>query len=169
MSSHLSIILICAFILLFVVLFIRYIWQDPEKRAYLTRRRKSTMRMNPPTPRDIVKYRYQHGANLGSVFILERWLTPSMFASCNAADTSELAAVESSVEQIGLENTRAAFEKHWREYIADSDLDWLRDAKCTTVRLPIGYFTLGSGYCESTAFNAVAPVYQNAWSAVKAL
>jgi aryl-phospho-beta-D-glucosidase BglC (GH1 family) len=169
MSSHLSIILICAFILLFAILFLRYIWQDPEKRAYFTQRRKPKLKMDPPTPADILRYRYHHGANLGSVFILERWLTPSMFASCNAAGTSELAAVESSVKQIGLEGTRAGFEKHWKDYIVDPDLDWLRDAKCTTVRLPIGYFTLGPGFCQTTPFKAVAPVYLNAWSAVKEL
>ena len=48
--------------------------------------------------------------------------------------------------------------------------DWafLRDtARVTTVRLPIGWFTLGPYFSGGTAFEAVAPVYSNAWQWVK--
>ena len=38
-----------------------------------------------------------------------------------------------------------------------------------TIRLPIGYFTLGPPYCERTPFKEVSAVYQNAWYAVKKL
>lgn len=36
-----------------------------------------------------------------------------------------------------------------------------------SVRLPVGYFTLGPAYCHDTPFASVAEVYANAWSAVK--
>ena len=71
-----------------------------------------------------MRYRYHHGTNLGSVFILERWLTPSMFHE-SAKGSSELAAVEAWVKLEGIEKTRERFERHWREYVTDSDLDWL--------------------------------------------
>ena len=35
--------------------------------------------MQPPTYLDILRYRYQHGVNLGGVFVLEKWIYPSMF------------------------------------------------------------------------------------------
>ena len=123
--------------------------------------------MQSPTPADITRYRYQYGANLGSVFILERWLSGSMFHE-TAKGSSELAAVETWIKVEGIDKARLRFETHWKTYVSDSDLDWLRDiARCTTVRLPIGYFTLGPQFCVNTAFKNVSPVYQNAWPAVK--
>jgi len=38
-----------------------------------------------------------------------------------------------------------------------------------SVRIPIGYFTLGPAYCQHTPFAKVADVYQNAWPALKNL
>lgn len=48
-------------------------------------------------------------------------------------------------------------------------LHWLaHTAHCTTIRLPVGYFTLGPGFCVNTPFSPhVSQVYVNAWSAVK--
>ena len=124
--------------------------------------------LQPPTLADVTRYRYHHGTNIGSLFIQEKWLTGHMYPE--GAGSSELAAAEGWVKKEGIDAARARFEKHWHEYVSDSDLDWLRDvAKCTTIRLPIGYFTLGAPYCEGTPFKHVAGVYQNAWSAVKQL
>lgn len=139
----------------------------PQKALVPAHDGESTIQ--PVTPADVFKYRYHHGTNLGSVFVLERWLTGYMFPD-GSEGSSELASAESWVEREGMDAARQRFEKHWREYVSDADLDWLRDvAKCTTVRLPIGYFTLGPPYCEHTPFKHVAPVYQNAWQAVKDL
>lgn len=125
--------------------------------------------IQPPSSADVLSYRYHHATNIGSIFIQERWLTPSMFPD-SAKGSSELAAVESWVKLEGLEKTRGRFERHWRDYVSDQDLVWLRDvARCTTVRLPIGYFTLGPEFCQKTAFRHVAGVYENSWSAVKDL
>ncbi|SMQ50770.1 unnamed protein product [Zymoseptoria tritici ST99CH_3D1] len=125
--------------------------------------------IKPPTPTEVVRYRYHHGTNLGSIFVQEMWLTGSMFAP-DSTGISELAAVQGWVKSEGIEKTRARFEQHWQEYVSDADLDWLRDvAHCNGVRLPIGYFTLGPDFCRDTPFGAVGDVYKNAWSAVKAL
>lgn len=184
------------FIAIFLYLLARLIWQDPECRATMKRfldKAKSTLdshhgrdspgqndqqqvpmqegqsSIQPPTPADVTRYRYHHGTNIGSLFILEKWLTGCMFHE-KSQGSSELAAAEAWAKHEGLDNARGRFEKHWREYVSDGDLDWLIDvAKCTTIRLPIGYFTLGPPYCEGTPFKHVAGVYQNAWPAVKQL
>jgi aryl-phospho-beta-D-glucosidase BglC (GH1 family) len=122
-----------------------------------------------PSYAEVYRYRYHHGTNIGTVFILEKWLTGSMFPE-HANGSAELAAAEGWVKQEGLDKARERFERHWRDYVSDSDLDWLRDvAKCTSIRLPVGYFTLGPSYCEHTPFKNVSGVYQNAWNAVKQL
>ncbi len=45
-----------------------------------------------PTALDVLRYRTHHGTNLGSIFVLEKWLFPSMFEPTAAGD-SELDAV----------------------------------------------------------------------------
>lgn len=47
----------------------------------------------PPTINDIYRYRYQHGTNLGSIFVLEKWLYRSMYEK-DAEGSSELAAIK---------------------------------------------------------------------------
>lgn len=39
----------------------------------------------------------------------------------------------------------------------------------TSIRLPIGYFTLGADFCNDTPFAPFTPVYENAWKCVKDL
>lgn len=86
--------------------------------------------INPPQPSEVLRYRYQHGTNLGSVFVLEKWLTGSMYAE-GSSGSAELAAVTGLVKANGVDATREKFENHWRNYCSDEDLDWLvRDAKC---------------------------------------
>lgn len=116
---------------------------------------------------DIFRYRYQHGTNLGSIFVLEKWMFGSMYSGSEG--TSELDAVSASLAQNGLEGTRQKFEAHWRNSLTDDDLKWLRDeAKCNCIRLPIGYFTLGPRFCHGTPFaGQQGEVYENAWSVVK--
>ena len=47
-----------------------------------------------PGLNEILRYRYHHGPNLGSIFVLEKWLHGSMFDT-GAAGSSELDAVVS--------------------------------------------------------------------------
>jgi hypothetical protein len=47
-----------------------------------------------PSAKDILRYRYHHGSNLGSTFVLEKWLSGSMYDG-GAAGSSELDAVVS--------------------------------------------------------------------------
>ena len=47
----------------------------------------------PVTLQDIYRYRYHHGANLGSIFVLEKWLFSRMFDD-SAQGGSELDAVQ---------------------------------------------------------------------------
>ncbi|KAA6407997.1 MAG: glycoside hydrolase family 5 [Lasallia pustulata] len=126
--------------------------------------------IGPPSTLDILRYRYHHGTNLGSVFVLEQWLSGSMFEA-GAKGGSELDAVNASLAKCGVEATRAKWEAHWSNALSDSDLDFLcNTAHCTTIRLPIGYFTLGPSFTEGTPFaGAPSQVYLSAWSHVLSL
>ena len=52
--------------------------------------------IRPPTQLDVLRYRYHHGANLGGIFVLEKWLYGSMFDQ-EAKGESELDAVTAYV------------------------------------------------------------------------
>jgi aryl-phospho-beta-D-glucosidase BglC (GH1 family) len=123
-----------------------------------------------PTPLDIIRYRYHHGTNLGSVYVIERWLQPSRFPD-GAEGSSELAAVKAWVDKIGIEATQRKFEDYWASAISEDDIQWLvHTAKCTTIRLPIGYFDLpGSRFTKGTPFQPYAQVYNGAWHSIRTL
>ncbi len=65
-----------------------------------------------PSLADVTRYRYHHGTNIGSIFIMERWLTPSMYHE-SAKGSSELAAVEyvkvtgSTIRRIGISSSES--------------------------------------------------------------
>ena len=49
-----------------------------------------------PSTKDIIRYRYEHGINVGGFFNLEQWLYPSMHDK-DVSSPSEIDAVVSSV------------------------------------------------------------------------
>ena len=149
--------------------------------------------IGPPSALDVLRYCYHHGRNLGSVFVLEQWLYGSMFEA-DTKGASELDAVNayvnhtylsvtiyssmadkfpfcSSIAKCGVEATRSKWEAHWSNALSDSDLDFLcNTAHCTSLRLPIGYFTLGPSFTAGTPFaGAPSQIYLSAWSHVLAL
>ncbi|KAH3909200.1 hypothetical protein HBH56_161430 [Parastagonospora nodorum] len=123
-----------------------------------------------PTTLDIMRYRYHHGTNLGSVYVIERWLQPSRFPD-GAEGSSELAAVKAWVDKIGLDATQRKYEDYWDTAITKEDIQWLvNKAKCTTIRLPIGYFDLpGRKFTRGTPFEPYAQVYNGAWYSIRKL
>jgi aryl-phospho-beta-D-glucosidase BglC (GH1 family) len=122
------------------------------------------------TALDILRYRYHHGTNLGSVYVIERWLQPSRFPE-GAAGSSELAAVQTWVDREGIAGAKQKFEEHWSTIVADEAIGWLANvAKCTTVRLPIGYYDLpGAIFTRGTPFEPYAEVYTGAWQSIRTL
>jgi aryl-phospho-beta-D-glucosidase BglC (GH1 family) len=124
----------------------------------------------PPTSLDVIRYRYHHGVNLGSIFALEQWLFPSMFE--HGAE-SEVQAVSASLRARGKDATIAKWRSHWQRGGGsgnDEEWKWLaREAKCTSIRLPVGYWVLGKEFCKKTPFEGVGDVYEEAgaWDAVR--
>ena len=75
-----------------------------------------------------------------------------------------------SIAVRGVDATRQKWEAHWSAALSDHpDLDFLA-AYCTSVRLPVGFFTLGKFFTAKTPFEGdISKVYDNAWVAVKTL
>jgi aryl-phospho-beta-D-glucosidase BglC (GH1 family) len=142
---------------------------SPSQKPLLQTETHQPSTIYPPTPSDLYRYRYTHGVNLGSVFVLEKWLSPSMFPSSCLGD-SELDAVLSSLSSLGLEATKEKWEQHWRNSVTEEDFKWLvEEASCNGLRIPIGFFTLGTEWCVGTDFEKVGEVYKDSWKFVREL
>lgn len=90
-------------------------------------------------------------------------MTPSVFACAVGKQASELDIASGYGSP---ENARAVLERHWDTFISRSDFEYLAFIGINTVRLPIGYWSLGPVYCKGTDFEPVADVYQNSWPRV---
>lgn len=90
-------------------------------------------------------------------------MTPSLF-SCAAGDQiSELDIASGWGSTTG---ARAVLERHWDTFINESDFQYLASIGINTVRLPIGYWSLGPTFMQDTPYSEVADVYQNSWARV---
>lgn len=71
--------------------------QSDQLLAIQNQKRQETQpQIKPPSPLEILRYRYHYGANLGGCFVLEKWLWPGLFEP-GAKGDSELDAVEAYV------------------------------------------------------------------------
>jgi glucan 1,3-beta-glucosidase len=111
----------------------------------------------------IYRFRQQQSVNLGSWFVHESWMTPSLFRCASGPQVSE---IDIAFGWGSPESARNVLERHWDTFITQSDFDYLASIGINTVRLPIGYWSLGPGFTVGTPFEPVSEVYSNAWSRV---
>lgn len=71
------------------------------------------------------------GVNLGGWLILEKWMTPSLFAGTKAIDEYTLMQTPGAKEKI---------EQHRKTFITESDFVWLQQNGINAVRIPVGYW-----------------------------
>lgn len=90
-------------------------------------------------------------------------MTPSIFKCASGKRLSEL-DIASGWGSISA--ARAVLEQHWDTFITQADFEYLASIGINTVRLPIGYWSLGPDFCQDTPFSGVADVYQNSWGRV---
>lgn len=74
------------------------------------------------------------GVNLGGWLVLERWMTPSVFAGTDARDEYGF------MHTPGAAKTLAA---HHRTFIQEEDFRWIAEHGLNAVRIPIGYWVFG--------------------------
>lgn len=111
----------------------------------------------------IFRYRKQQSVNLGSWFVQENWMVPSIFT---CADGNRAAEHDVSAGWVNTTQSRQVLERHWDTWITESDFSYLASIGINTVRLPIGFWSLGPQACEDTPFEDVSDVYTNSWPRV---
>lgn len=80
------------------------------------------------------------GVNLGGWLLLEKWMTPSLFAGLAATDETTWCA------ELGRAMATARRRAHWERFVTREDFAWLADAGINAVRIPIGHWILGPPY-----------------------
>lgn len=74
---------------------------------------------------------FLHGVNLGGWLVLEKWMTPSLFAGTEAEDEFSLVQTPGAREKI---------TAHRRTFITEEDFVWLAQRGLNAVRIPVGYW-----------------------------
>ena len=80
---------------------------------------------------------YIKGVNLGNWLVLEKWMSPSMFANTNADDEYYLP------QELSREVYEDRIRMHRSEYITERDFATIKGFGLNTVRIPIPYFVFG--------------------------
>ncbi|TIB67796.1 hypothetical protein E3Q23_02792 [Wallemia mellicola] len=99
-----------------------------------------------PSLAEIFRYRQQQSVNLGSWFVAEKWMVPSIF-KCAA----------------GLQASELDIARGWNE----DDFRWLSEIGINTVRIPIGYWGVGNQFLWGTDFDGLGEVYGGQWSRIR--
>ena len=73
------------------------------------------------------------GVNLGGWLVLEKWMTPSLFAGLDAQDEYTFMQTPDAKQKI---------EAHRKSFITESDFKWMSAHGINAVRIPVGYWVL---------------------------
>ena len=74
---------------------------------------------------------FLYGVNLGGWLVLERWMTPTLFAGTDARDEFEFMQTDGA---------RQKLRDHQKTFIREEDFRWMRDNGVNAVRIPVGYW-----------------------------
>ncbi|KAF6759573.1 cytoplasmic protein [Ephemerocybe angulata] len=116
----------------------------------------------PPARDDWIQYRKHRGVNLGSWFVLERWITDTPFRQAAQPASSDLDIAKGS-------NAKAILEKHWDTWVTTKEWNWLASVGINSVRIPLGYYHLcgaDRSILDGTDFYPYYDVYQGAWKRI---
>ncbi|MBC7868979.1 cellulase family glycosylhydrolase [Candidatus Saccharibacteria bacterium] len=73
------------------------------------------------------------GVNLGGWLLLEKWMTPSVFAGTTANDEYTFMQTVGAKEKI---------DNHRKSFITESDFAWMQANGVNALRIPVGYWIL---------------------------
>jgi len=88
------------------------------------------------------------GVNLGGWLVLEKWMTPSLFAGLAATDETTWCA------ELGTE-AAPRLRRHWNSFITRDDFAWLAGVGINAVRIPLGHWIFGPDYPYHDKYGAV--------------
>ncbi|KAI8321200.1 glucan 1,3-beta-glucosidase A [Martensiomyces pterosporus] len=88
------------------------------------------------------------GVNLGGLFVLEPWITPSLFKEWESTPNSPAIDEWSYCATLGKDECTRRLHAHWRSWVQETDIRELAGMHINTIRIPIGYWALAPNYTE---------------------
>jgi len=76
------------------------------------------------------------GVNTGGWFVLEPWITPSIFEGNAAKDEYTFTQI------LGKDAAKSRLQQHWNSWITQDDFNQMAKAGLNHVRIPIGYWSV---------------------------
>ena len=80
------------------------------------------------------------GVNLGGWFVLEPWITPSIFNDW--ADQTTVVDEYTYTQTLGKSEASSRLTNHWNTWITQDDFNQIAAAGLNHVRIPIGYWAV---------------------------
>jgi glucan 1,3-beta-glucosidase len=80
------------------------------------------------------------GISLGGWFVLEPYITPSLFEQFGSNESQIPVDEYTFCEQLGEDEALVQLEKHWSEYYTEDDFRDIKNYGLNLVRIPIGYW-----------------------------
>ncbi|OJT11441.1 Glucan 1,3-beta-glucosidase [Trametes pubescens] len=100
------------------------------------------------------------GVNLGGWFVLEPWITPSIFENTNNSDIiDEYTFGQMLDEDYALD----VLQNHWATWITEDDFVAIKAAGLNHVRMQIGYWSVPLTSADTNFTTSVAPYVPGAW------
>ncbi|KAF8920328.1 glycoside hydrolase family 5 protein [Mucidula mucida] len=117
-----------------------------------------------PSATSLAAFNYGHqkirGVNLGGWFVLEPWITPTLFENTNNDDIVD----EYTFGQLQDQDTAlAALTTHWETWYTEDDFAAMQAAGINHVRIPIGYWSVPMTAADTTFGTSVSPYIPGAW------
>ncbi|KAF8896026.1 glycoside hydrolase superfamily [Infundibulicybe gibba] len=111
-----------------------------------------------PSEQDFYRYRKQRGVNLGSWFVLERWIADEPFQFAAAPGQSDLDVARGA-------QARELLERHWDTWITEIDWSWIAHCGINA----IGYYHLcgiDASVLAGTDFAGMENIFGGAWQRI---
>ncbi|KAJ2827619.1 Glucan 1,3-beta-glucosidase 3, partial [Coemansia erecta] len=105
----------------------------------------------------IFRYRKQYGVNIGSMFCLEPWMATEIYKKHGAQEPE---AEGDLLDCMGA-HCCEKLEAHWASWLQRTDFERMADMGINSIRLPVGYWVLGSGFA-SGKYRRHAAAYERA-------
>ncbi|KAH9838253.1 glycoside hydrolase [Rhodofomes roseus] len=100
------------------------------------------------------------GVNLGGWFVLEPWITPSIFEKTNNTNIVD----EYTFGQLLDSNyASSALEQHWDTWITEDDFKAIKAAGLNHVRIPVGYWSVPITSADTSYSTDASPYVTGAW------
>ena len=111
-----------------------------HRRHFLKTAAASTMALEQPAPGTTgtptgpsKREATWRGVNLGGWLVLEKWITPSVYAGARAEDEYSLC------QELGKARAQERLKRHRETWITAEDFKWLAAHGLGAVRIPVGY------------------------------